>query len=112
MKVYDIYKLNKEEIWDIIQNWNFTKHARLRLQERLGGVTFHEAKSKLVTMILTESFGYYNTDNCINLAVTETTYLVVDLKETGYTIITYKEESNSGFTIYDKYHLALEGVVR
>ena len=111
MLVYDIYKLNKGEISDIIMNWQFTKHATIRITERMDCVTFHEAKSKLITRILNENFGYYNTDNYINLAVTETTYLVFAPNEKGYLAITYKEDSQSGFTIYDKYHMALEGLV-
>ena len=106
------YKLSREELTDLVMGMRFTNHAKIRITERINGMNFHECMGKLITQVLDENFGYMNTDGCINVAVTKNTYIVVKPLEDDYLVITYKEDSQSGFTIYDKYHMALEGVLR
>jgi hypothetical protein len=53
-----------------------------------------------------------NTDGCINVGLNEFEYLVVSPREDNYFCITFKEKSINGYTVLDKYKLALKGVLR
>ena len=107
-----VYKLNYNELHDIACNIIYSKHARLRLSQRLGITNDHARNGKLFTMILNSPLAYMNTDGCINVGLTDYEYLVVSPREENYFCITFKEKSINGYTVLDKYKLALKGVLR
>ena len=63
-------------------------------------------------MILNSPLAFMNTDGYISVAINEFEYLVVAPREEDYFCITFKEKSRNGYTVLDKYKLALKGVLR
>ena len=106
------YKLNHDELYNIAQNIIYSKHAKLRLAQRLHIQNDHARHGQLFTMILDSPLAYENTDGCINIAINKYEYLVVAPRENDYFCITFKEKSRNGHTVLDKYKLALKGVLR
>jgi len=107
-----VHKLDLKQIKEVLNKWTFTKHAEQRILERINGDNMNDCINILTTSILTTQFGYENTDGCYNIAVTDTTYIVVAIGKYSNTVITYKEPSHNKYTVRDKYQLALKGVLR
>ena len=103
-----VYKLELEEIKEIVNKLTFTHHAEQRIIERVNGDNMNDCINILTTSILTEQFAYLNTDDCFNIAVDKYTYIVVSPTNT---VITYKEPSHNKYTVRDKYQLAMKGVL-
>ena len=98
-------KLEKWELEEIANNFSLSYHARQRLEER-------GKEIDVKNLILNSCLAYYNTDGTINIAKDKYFYLVVAIKTDGYTVVTYKEKSHNGITIFEKRALALRGVKR
>ena len=113
----NVYRLNKNEVKDIVFNWKFTKHAQVRLLERFLDndskyINMHQLENSLISQVFKTNFAYMNPDGFINVAVDKFTYLVVKPQYDNYLVITYKEKSRNNYTVFDKYKLALGGVKR
>ena len=106
------YKLSYEELHSIACNIIYSHHAKVRLSQRLNITNDHARNSKLFTMILNSPLAFMNTDGFITVAINEFEYLVVAPREDSYFCITFKEKSRNGYTVLDKYKLALKGVLR
>jgi hypothetical protein len=108
----EAYLLNYREIYDLIMNTKYSRHAEQRLVERLKIHNKYHIHGVLMSKVLNARFAYMNTDGCINVAVDEESYLVVVPRDDDYLCITYKEPSHNGYTVYDKWDLAKKGVER
>jgi len=107
-----IYQLSEKEIITLIRNMRFTNHSKDRIIERIDAIDFDRKISLMKKLIREQAFAYMNNDGCINVAVTETTYIVAKPLDRCYLIVTYKEPSNNNYTVRDKYTFALMGVLR
>jgi hypothetical protein len=98
-----------KELNDIAYHFILTKHAEERIQERFETLDRNKIKMSMLNSILS----YKNTDNSFNIAINEFEYFVVKYNEYGIPIIiTFKERSHNNISVYDKYILALKGVMR
>lgn len=107
----EVYKLNKNELRDVMWNLALTKHARQRLIERYGMHPKGNGEC-LIQPAMEMCFAYMNTDGYINVGISPKEYIVISPKVNCYLVITYKEPSENGYTIYDKYSMAKKGVLR
>ena len=99
-------ELTSEERQEIADNFCITKHAVERLRDR-GYIDIRALlKDPLVA--------YFNTDGSINVAQDEWNYLVFVWDEEGkiFKLITWKEESWYGKSVFDKQRMAMNGYER
>lgn len=94
--------VTKEELKRISSNYSLSYHAKCRIAERRPDLNITEA-------LLNPILAYYNTDGTANIAVSPVEYFVVDASRDPCAIITYKEESHYGNTIFKKRKLAQQG---
>lgn len=94
--------LTKEEINYIAESYRLSAHATQRVSERL-------MNGDIKNAILNSILAYYNTDGTINVAIDECSYFV--FTDNGY-MITFKEPSHNGVTVYKKWELAKKGISR
>lgn len=100
--------LIRTELQEIANNYYITPHAIKRMSER--GLD----KKAVKNIILNPVVAYFNTDFSINIAQDESHYLVIKYNYyfENYQIITYKEPSLNGKTIFQKQQLAMRGISR
>lgn len=98
--------LTKEELNEIANNYYISLHAKERLQER-GNVNIRN-------LVLNPLVAYFNTDGSVNVAMDEWNYLVFAYSEKhqNWTVVTWKEESWHGKTVFDKQEMARNGYGR
>ena len=106
------YKLDSNELYELAKHIKYSHHAKVRLAQRLQIQNDHARQGELFTMILNSPLAFMNTDGYISVAINEFEYLVVAPREEDYFCITFKEKSRNGYTVLDKYKLALKGVLR
>ena len=106
------YKLDSNELYELAKHIKYSHHAKVRLAQRLQIQNDHARQGKLFTMILNSPLAFMNTDGYISVAINEFEYLVVAPREEDYFCIIFKEKSRNGYTVLDKYKLALKGVLR
>lgn len=99
-------ELTPAELQEIADNFYISKHAKERLRER-GYVNIRD-------LVLNPLVAYFNTDGSINVAQDEYNYLVFVWSERhqNFTLVTWKEESWYGKTVFDKQKMAKNGYER
>ena len=99
-----VRELTHEEILKIYENTSFSMHAKERMRER---------KATLGD-IINSPLAYINTDGSINIQnrIKPKEYFVFGKINTGFILITYKEQSLNGVSLRKKYQLALKGYER
>lgn len=99
-----VRELTREEILVIYNNTSFSNHAKERMLER---------KAALQD-IIRSPLAYVNTDGSINIQnrIKPREYFVFVKTDTGFLMITYKEQSLNGVSLRKKYQLALKGYGR
>lgn len=99
-----VRELTHEEILKIYENTSFSMHANERMRER---------KATLGD-IINSPLAYINTDGSINIQnrIKPKEYFVFGKINTGFILITYKEQSLNGISLRKKYQLALKGYER
>lgn len=98
--------LSRKKIEYIAHNYEFSKHSFNRLRQRCGNFDVRK-------MILNALFAYVNTDGYINIAVDLNHFFIVkELKNNKYKIITFQEKSMNGYTTVDKFVFAYLGIDR
>jgi histidyl-tRNA synthetase len=105
-----VRELSYNELGNIISSFTLTEHAKQRLLERYG----NNSKNTVKRLLKQSTLVYYNTDNSINVGVDEYSYMVFH-KMNGkhkYICITFKEKSRNGYSVMDKFKLALLGIGR
>lgn len=100
--------LTKNELYEILNNFYVTRHARKRIYER--GIDIKTLKR----VIMNPYIAYYNTDGTINIAKDRYNYFVVDWEKErqNFKIITYKEKSKNNIDILEKFNFARLGIDR
>lgn len=98
--------LTQEELSEIANNFYISKHAVERLRER-GRVNIRQ-------LVLNPLVAYFNTDGSVNVAQDEYNYLVFSYDEfhKNWKVVTWKEESWHGKTVFDKQQMARNGYGR
>ncbi len=99
-------ELTPAERQEIANNFHISKHAAERLRDR-GNV---DIKALLKDPLV----AYFNTDGSINVAQDEWNYLVFvwDDYHKNFNLITWKEESWYGKSVFDKQRMAQAGYGR
>lgn len=97
--------LTKTELQEIATNYCLTYHAKDRMKER--GI----AENQIKDIILNPLIAYFNTDYSINIAQDQHHYFVIIYNENQnkYVIVTYKEPSYNGKSIFEKHEMATKG---
>lgn len=104
--IYATIRLNKSELKTITENYILSNHAIKRLGERCDGLCIKNA-------ILESKLAYYNTDGSINVAIDNYRHFVFKAINDGkYLMITIKNPSMDGYTVWEKYKFAKRGFDR
>lgn len=99
-------ELTKEEREEIANNFFISRHAIERLRER--------GKVDIRQLVLDPLVAYFNTDGSVNVAQDEYNYLVFSYDDfhKNWKVVTWKEESWHGKTVFDKQRMAMNGYGR
>lgn len=97
--------LTTEELKEIAENFELSRHAEQRIAERFADLNIHKA-------ILNPLIAYFNTDGSINIALNSFEYLVISTDTKPYKVITYKEKSHNNIDIFTKRQMAVRGIGR
>lgn len=101
-----VRQLTQQELNYIANNYIVSKHAIDRLRER-----FYASKSKVKDSIIHSDLAYINTDGSINVKLNNTEYYYVFIKNNNvYKMITCKHPSDNGYTLQQKFELAMKGI--
>lgn len=103
---YQGEELTKEELKELSENFHISKHAAERLRER--------GKIDIKNLVLHPLVAYFNTDGSINVAQDQFNYLVFvwDQSHNNFNLVTWKEMSWFGNTVFDKQQMAKNGYDR
>lgn len=112
-----------QEIFNHIKgHYRISKHALEQLNKRSdvvvynedGSVNYPDTKVNINKDLDNNVLAYYNTDGSVNIAINKWNYYVFAYNnDTGnWTLITYKEESWYGKTIFEKRQMAIDGFDR
>ena len=101
-----VRQLSINEKIDIANNYVLTKHSLSRLKER-----YTLNKQDIQNTIIKSKLAYINTDNSINIQIgkSDNYYVFVKDNNNKYIMITCKEPSQNGISLYEKFKLALNG---
>lgn len=100
-----VRQLSVNEKIDIANNYVLTKHSFNRLKER-----FTLNKQDIQNTIITSKLAYINTDDSINVQIGKSNNYYVFVKDNNkYIMVTCKEPSHNGISLYEKFKLALSG---
>lgn len=94
--------LTTEELKEIAENFELSRHAEQRIAERFADLNIHKA-------ILNPLIAYFNTDGSINIALNSFEYLVIATNQKPYKVITYKEKSHNNIDVFVKREMAMQG---
>lgn len=99
-------ELTESELDEIASNFYISNHAYERLSQR-GNVDIRQLLKKPLV-------AYFNTDGSVNVAKDEYNYLVFDFdtKHNNWCLVTWKEESWYGKTVFEKQAMAKNGYER
>lgn len=94
--------LTAEELKEVADNLIISKHAQQRIAERHSDLDVYN-------VILNPVIAFFNTDGTIYIGINEWEHLIIDVKPYGYKLVTIKQKSFVGATIFDKREMATLG---